>query len=131
MGVNLITKRKFFWYYKRKIVVLRLNYLRGMYAIVKINGFQYKVSANQYVYVNRIHQTEGSNITLNEVMLVDNGSVQVGKPYLNGVTVSATILNHLKGDKVIVFKKKRRKGYKVKKGHRQYLTKLQINSINI
>ncbi len=103
-----------------------------MYAIVKINGFQYKVSANQYVYVNRFHEAEGSNITLNEVMLVDNnGNIQVGKPYLNGVTVSATILNHLKDDKVIVFKKKRRKGYKVKKGHRQYLTKLQINSINI
>lgn len=103
-----------------------------MYAIVKINGFQYKVSANQYVYVNRLHEAEGKEITLNEVMLVDNnGNVQIGKPYLNGVTVSATVLKNLKDDKVIVFKKKRRKGYKVKKGHRQYLTKLQIHSINI
>lgn len=111
---------------------MRLNDLWGMYAIVKINGFQYKVSANQYVYVNRLHEAQGSNITLNEVMLVDNdGNVQVGKPFLNGVTVSASIIDNLKGDKVIVFKKKRRKGYKVKKGHRQYLTKLQINSINI
>jgi len=103
-----------------------------MYAIVKINGFQYKVSANQYVYVNRFHEAEGSHVTLNEVMLLEHeGNVKVGKPYLNGVTVSATVLNHLKDDKIIVFKKKRRKGYKVKKGHRQYLTKLQINSINI
>ncbi len=103
-----------------------------MYAIVKINGFQYKVSENQYVYVNRMEGTEGSDITLNEVLLVDdNGNVQIGKPYLNGVSITATILNHLKDDKVVVFKKKRRKGYKVKKGHRQYLTKLKINSINI
>jgi len=111
---------------------LRSNLLWGMYAIVKINGFQYKVSANQYLYVNRIHEEEGKDITLNEVLLVDNeGDVRVGKPYLSGVTVSATILKHLKDDKIIVFKKKRRKGYKVKKGHRQHLTKLQINSINV
>lgn len=105
--------------------------IKKMYAIVNIQGFQYKVVPNQYLYVNRMDKAVGEQITLEEVLLVDdNGKVQVGKPFVTGVKVSATVLVHLKDDKKIVFKKKRRKGYKVKKGHRQRLTKIQINSID-
>lgn len=102
-----------------------------MYAVINIQGFQYKVVPNQYLYVNRMDKAVGEQITLEEILLIDdNGNVRVGKPYVSGVKVSATVLEHLKDDKKIVFKKKRRKGYKVKKGHRQQLTKIQINSIN-
>lgn len=105
--------------------------IKKMYAVINIQGFQYKVVPNQYLYVNRMDKAVGEQITLEEILLIDdNGNVRVGKPYVSGVKVSATVLEHLKDDKKIVFKKKRRKGYKVKKGHRQQLTKIQINSIN-
>jgi len=102
-----------------------------MFAIVTIAGQQFKVSANQFLYVHRLPATVGDTLELKDVLLVANGAkVQVGKPTVSGASVKAKVLNHLKGDKVIVFKKKRRKGYAVKRGHRQALTKLQIESIN-
>jgi len=100
-----------------------------MYAIVEIAGLQYKVEKDQQLYVNRLKQEEGSEVTFDRVLLTDNGTVQVGAPVIDGVAVVAKIVEHLKGDKVIVFKKKRRKGYRKKKGHRQHLTKIQILSI--
>jgi large subunit ribosomal protein L21 len=100
-----------------------------MYAIVEIAGQQFKVAKDQKVFVHRLQGEEGSNVTFDNVLLVDNGSVTIGAPAIEGAAVTAKILNHLKGDKVIVFKKKRRKGYTVKNGHRQSLTEIQIESI--
>ena len=100
-----------------------------MYAIVEIAGQQFKVAKDQKVFVHRLQGEEGSNVTFDNVLLVDNGSVTIGAPAIEGAAVTAKILNHLKGDKVIVFKKKRRKGYRVKNGHRQSFTEIQIESI--
>ena len=87
-----------------------------MYAIVEIAGLQYKVQKEQRVYVNRLPGLEGESISFDRVLLAeDNGSVSVGAPVIEGAAVSATLLRHLQGDKVIVFKKKRRKGYEKKK----------------
>ena len=102
-----------------------------MYAIVEIAGQQFKVAKDQKVYVHRLQGEEGSKVTFNKVLLVENGSVTVGAPAIEGAEVTAKILGHLKGDKVIVFKKKRRKGYKKKNGHRQFLTEIQIESISV
>ncbi len=102
-----------------------------MYAIVTIAGQQMKVTENQSVIVHRLDAKEGDKVEFNQVLLVDNGGkAKIGTPVLSGATVSATVLNHLKGDKVIVFKKKRRKGYKVLRGHRQQFTKIQISGIS-
>ena len=102
-----------------------------MYAIVNIAGQQVKVEAGQHIYVNRLPQDEGETVEFGEVLLVDNdGAVAVGKPTVSGASVTAKVVNHLKGDKVIVFKKKRRKGYRVKNGHRQLYSKIEIESIN-
>ncbi|MCH2033759.1 MAG: 50S ribosomal protein L21 [Tenacibaculum sp.] len=101
-----------------------------MYAIVEIAGQQFKVAKDQKVYVHRLPEAEGSKVTFDKVMLIeDKGNVTVGAPAIEGAGVTAKILGHLKGDKVIVFKKKRRKGYKKKNGHRQYLSEIQIESI--
>ena len=101
-----------------------------MYAIVEIAGQQFKVAKDQKVYVHRLQGEEGSKISFDNVLLVeDKGNVTIGAPAIEGATVTAKILGHLKGDKVIVFKKKRRKGYKKKNGHRQYLSEIQIESI--
>ncbi|GAB1308158.1 hypothetical protein KH5_08410 [Urechidicola sp. KH5] len=100
-----------------------------MYAIVEIAGQQFKVAKDQKVFVHRLQGEAGSKVTFDNVLLVDDGKVTIGAPAIDGAAVTATILNHLKGDKVIVFKKKRRKGYKVKNGHRQALTQIQIESI--
>ncbi len=101
-----------------------------MYAIVDIAGFQYKVEKDKKLYVSRLEGEEGSNIEFDKVLLVDNdGKVQVGKPNVDGAKVSAKILSHLKDDKKIIFKKKRRKGYQVKNGHRQPLTQIQVENI--
>jgi large subunit ribosomal protein L21 len=101
-----------------------------MYAIVEIAGKQFKVSKDQYIYAPKIEGDAGSAISFDKVLLVDNGStVDIGAPLLSGITVSGKILEHVKGDKVIVFKKKRRKGYAVKNGHRQHFTKVQIETI--
>ncbi len=101
-----------------------------MYAIVEIAGQQFKVAKDQKVFVHRLSEEEGTNVNFDNVLLLDNdGKVEVGAPAIDGAQVSAKILRHLKGDKVIVFKKKRRKGYKKKNGHRQYLTEIQIENI--
>ena len=102
-----------------------------MYAIVEIAGQQFKVEKDQQIFVHRLEAKEGSKIDFDKVLLMDNaGKVNVGAPVIKGAKVTAKVLEHLKGDKVIVFKKKRRKGYKVKNGHRQYLTKLEIIKID-
>lgn len=101
-----------------------------MYAVVQIAGQQFKVSANQEIFVNKLSGNSGDSVKFDHVLLVsDNGSVKVGQPTLSGVSVKGTIVEHLKDDKVIVFKKKRRKGYKVKNGFRHALTKVKIDSI--
>lgn len=101
-----------------------------MYAIVDIAGQQLKVQKDQQVFVNRLAGKEGDKVQFDQVLLIDNdGSVTVGAPAIKGAAVTAKIMEHLKGDKVIVFKKKRRKGYKVKNGHRQHLSSIRIESI--
>ena len=101
-----------------------------MYAIVEIAGQQFKVETDQKIFVHRLNAEEGSKIDFDNVLLTDNnGKINVGIPSLSGVKVSATVLNHLKGKKVLVFKKKRRKGYQKMNGHRQYLSYIQINEI--
>ena len=101
-----------------------------MYAIVDIAGQQFKVEKDQKVYVHRLEGKEGDSIELGNVLLVENeGKVSVGSPLVEGIKISAKILGHLKDDKVIIFKKKRRKGYQKSNGHRQYLTQIQIESI--
>ncbi len=101
-----------------------------MYAIVEIAGQQFKVEEGKEIFVHRLAGNEGDKIELDKVLLKSDGKkVQVGTPILKS-KVSAKIVEHTKGDKVIVFKKKRRKGYKVKNGHRQYLTKLAIGKIS-
>jgi large subunit ribosomal protein L21 len=102
-----------------------------MYAIVDIAGQQFKVEKDQTVFVHRLENKEGDKVSFENVLLVDNnGSVKVGAPTVSGASVSAKVLNHLKGDKVIVFKKKRRKGYQKSNGHRQQFTKIVIEGIN-
>ena len=101
-----------------------------MYAIVEIAGQQFKVEKDQRYFVHQLEGKSGSNVTFDQVLLLDdNGKVSVGAPAVNGVQVTAKIVQHLKGDKVIVFKKKRRKGYAVKNGHRQRLTEISIQEI--
>ena len=98
-----------------------------MYAIVEIAGQQYKVEKDQQIFVHRLEGEEGSKVSFDNVLLTADGDkIQVGAPAVEDISVSGKILEHLKGDKVIVFKKKRRKGYKKRNGHRQYLTKLEI-----
>jgi large subunit ribosomal protein L21 len=101
-----------------------------MYAIVDIAGQQFKVKKDQKLFVHRLVGEVGNQVDFDRVLLIDNdSSVSVGAPVLQGAMVSAKILEHLKGDKVIVFKKRRRKGYRVKNGHRQYLTQIVIEEI--
>tara|TARA_B100000508_G_scaffold60116_1_gene46753 strand:- start:29959 stop:30270 length:312 start_codon:yes stop_codon:yes gene_type:complete len=101
-----------------------------MYAIVEIAGQQFKVEKDQRVFVNRLDAKEGAKVDFDRVLLTDDkGKVNVGAPAIDGAKVSAKVERHLKGDKVIVFKKKRRKGYKKKNGHRQYMTELTITGI--
>ncbi len=101
-----------------------------MYAIVEIAGQQFKVAKDQKVYVNRIQEEEGKKVSFHNVLLLEDGkNITVGAPAIDGAAVEAKVVKHLKGDKVIVFKKKRRKGYRKKNGHRQYLTELIIEEI--
>ena len=102
-----------------------------MYAVVEIQWIQFKVSKSEKLFVNRLNGKEGSKISFDKVLLVDDGkNVLVGRPNVEGASVEAKILSHQKDDKVIVFKKKRRKGYKVKNGHRQLITELLIEDIS-
>jgi large subunit ribosomal protein L21 len=101
-----------------------------MYAIVEIAGQQFKVAKDQRVFVHRLAVEEGKKVDFDNVLLIGDGNnVTLGAPAIDGAQVSAKVLSHLKGDKVIVFKKKRRKGYRVKNGHRQSLTEIVIESI--
>ena len=101
-----------------------------MYAVVEIAGQQFKVEKDQKVYVNRLEGKEGSKISFDNILMLDNsGKVVLGNPVVKGASVEAKIVKHLKDDKVIVFKKKRRKGYKVKNGHRQALTQIVVENI--
>ncbi len=103
-----------------------------MFAVVEIAGHQFKVEKDQQIYVNRLDAKEGDKVEFSKVLLIeDNGKMTVGAPAIKGATVAAKVLRHLKGDKVIVFKKKRRKGYRKKNGHRQYLTSLEISGIKV
>jgi len=103
-----------------------------MYAIVEIAGQQFKVAKDQRVYVNRLAGEEGDSISFDKVLLTADGDdVTVGAPAIDGALVGAKINRHIKGDKVIVFKKKRRKGYRVKNGHRQALTEILIEGIEL
>jgi len=101
-----------------------------MYAIVEMAGQQFKVSKDQKVFVHRLDDVEGSEVIFDKVLLLDqNGAITIGAPTIDGASVQAKVLRHVKGDKVIVFKKKRRKGYKVKNGLRQFFTEIQISEI--
>ncbi len=100
-----------------------------MFAIVEIAGLQYKVEQDQKLFVNRLKGDKGGKISFDKVLLTVNGTTTVGAPAVSGITVDAEILDHVKADKVIVFKKKRRKGYEKKNGHRQSLTQIQITGI--
>lgn len=103
-----------------------------MYAIIDVNNRQYKVKQGQEIYVDLQKAEVGDNLTFDRILLADNeGTVTIGTPALDNASISASVIDHVKGDKVIVFKKKRRKGYKVKKGHRQRYTKIRIDSITI
>ena len=102
-----------------------------MYAIVDIAGKQFKVTQDRFVYAPRLQGEEGASVEFDKVLLLENdGKVEVGAPLVKGAKVSGKILGHVKGDKVIVFKKKRRKGYKVKNGHRQDFTKVLVEKIS-
>ena len=101
-----------------------------MYAIVDIAGQQFKVEKDQKVFVHRLEAKEGAKVSFDQVLLVDNdGDVRVGEPTVAGVKISAKVIAHVRADKVLVFKKKRRKGYQKLSGHRQDMTEIQVQDI--
>ena len=102
-----------------------------MYAIVEISGKQFKVRENNTIYVNRLNEDEGQQVEFDKVLLVDddNGNVTVGTPTVDNSKVTAKVVEHLKDDKITIFKKKPRRGYRKTNGHRQHLTQLQIENI--
>jgi len=103
-----------------------------MFAIVTIAGQQFKVEEGQEIFVHQLAANEGDSLDFEKVLLIDNGgTVTIGNPSIGGAAVRATVLGHQKGDKVIIFKKKRRKGYRKKNGHRQSFTKIKVDSIAV
>lgn len=102
-----------------------------MYAIVEIAGKQYRVEENKFLFTDLLQTEEGANVEFKNILLVDHedGNVTVGEPSISGVTVTGKVVEHVKGDTVIIFKKKRRKGYKKRNGHRQRYTKVLIENI--
>lgn len=101
-----------------------------MYAIVEIAGQQFKVVKDQKVFVHRLPGEEGDSVSFDKILLTGDGeNITLGAPAIKGASIEAKITRHLKGDKVIVFKKKRRKGYQKKNGHRQSLTEIVIQNI--
>jgi large subunit ribosomal protein L21 len=103
-----------------------------MYAIVEIAGQQFKVAKDQKVFVHRLKEEEGTNVSFDKILLYSDGdNITLGAPAIEGASVDAKVIKHLKGDKVIVFKKKRRKGYRKKNGHRQYLTEIFVEGISL
>lgn len=115
--------------HSRKIKLLNLN---KMYAIVEIAGQQFKVEENEEIFVHRMDAEPGTQVEFNEVLLVDNdGAINVGMPHVENSKVSGKVLEHARGDKVIVFKKRRRKGFQKETGHRQDFSKILIESISL
>lgn len=101
-----------------------------MYAIVEIAGQQFKVEKDQKVFIHRLEAKAGDKVTFDRVLLVDNGGkITVGAPAIDGANITAEVVEHVKGDKVIVFKKKRRKGYQKQNGHRQHFTAIKVTGI--
>ncbi len=101
-----------------------------MYAIVEIAGQQFKVEKNKKVFVHRLDSAEGESVEFDKVLLIDHdGEIKVGTPVVEGSKITARVVEHLKGDKVLVFKKKRRKGYQKMNGHRQFFTQILIEDI--
>ena len=103
-----------------------------MYAIVEIAGKQFKVQENTKVYAPKMKADVGDTVTIDRVLLVSgDGDIRIGAPTVGGATVTAKVLRHVKGDKVLVFKKKRRKRYRVKRGHRQQYTQIQVDALSL
>jgi large subunit ribosomal protein L21 len=101
-----------------------------MFAIVSIAGQQFKVTEGQQIFVHRLAANEGDSVSFDTVHLIDNnGSVRIGEPNIKGASVKVSVITHVKGDKVVVFHKNRRKGYRKKNGHRQSFTQVKIESI--
>merc|ERR1712085_61944 len=115
----------------REVNLIIIKFKRNaMFAIVEIAGQQFKVAKDQKVFVHRLATEEGKKVSFDNVLMLSDGNkVTIGAPAIDGAQVRAKVIKHLKGDKVIVFKKKRRKGYRVKNGHRQSLTEIVIESI--
>ncbi len=101
-----------------------------MYAVVEIGGHQHKVSKGDVIYVNRLDTEENKPVTFNRVLMIGGKDIKIGTPEVEGAKVKAKVVSHLRDDKIIVFKKKRRKGYRKKQGHRQDLTQLEIENIS-
>ncbi len=102
-----------------------------MYAIVEIAGQQFKVEAGKKIFVHRLEAEEGKKVEFDQVLLIEeDGKITVGEPTIEGAVIEGNVLDHMRGDKVIVFKKKRKKGYRIKNGHRQNFTQVEIVSIN-
>jgi large subunit ribosomal protein L21 len=102
-----------------------------MYAIVEIAGQQFKVEAGKKIFVHRLEAEEGKKLEFDQVLLIeDDGKITIGEPTIKGAVIEGMVLDHMRGDKVIVFKKKRKKGYRIKNGHRQNFTQVEIISIN-
>jgi len=103
-----------------------------MYAIVEIAGQQFKVEKNDEIFVHRLTGDAGTKVEFTEVLLLDHeGKITVGKPHVEGSKITGKILDHVRGDKVVVFKKKRRKGYEKESGHRQDFSKILIENISV
>lgn len=103
-----------------------------MYAIVEIAGQQFKIEEGKKIFVHRLEAEEGANVEFNKVLLIeDNGKITIGEPVISDYVVDGVVLDHMRGDKVIVFKKKRKKGYRVKNGHRQNFSQVEIVSIGL
>jgi large subunit ribosomal protein L21 len=102
-----------------------------MYAIVEIAGQQFKVEAGKKIFVHRLEAEEGKDVEFDQVLLLEeDGKITIGEPTIEGARIEGKVLDHMRGDKVIVFKKKRKKGYRIKNGHRQNFTQVEIVSIN-
>jgi large subunit ribosomal protein L21 len=133
LSAYILDKHLYTWLLTLIFALLKkyLNHTSIMYAIVDIAGKQFKVTQDQFVYAPKMAGEEGASVEFNSVLLIGDGdAVEVGAPNISGAKVAGKILGHVKGDKVIVFKKKRRKGYKKKNGHRQEFTKVLIESIS-
>lgn len=116
--------------FSKLILIFASLNLEIMYAVVEIGGQQFKVSKDQEIYVNYFEGEAGKKVSFDRVLLTDNGGkVTVGTPVVSGATVSASIVEQVRSKKVTVFKKKRRKGYRVKNGHRQQMTKIKIEKV--